>query len=96
MGDIIINDGFVEKTGAALEAETREIETTLAVYLRLLREISERGIMEGKTAEALRQFISIAEKLTGLFTDFGEGAEMTCRNFIKKMEAADRDLYTGI
>ena len=96
MSDIIINDGFVTQSGKIFEEAAEELEDTLKTYLRLLREINARGIMAGDTAEALELFISVAEKLTGKFSDFGQGAESACNTFITKMENADKDLYTGI
>lgn len=93
MSDIIMSDEFVEEMSGKLSKEARRLERNLDDYILLLKEIKERAIMEGNTAKALSEFISIASKMNGVFENFGELAQITCDNYKSDFDEADEELY---
>ena len=93
MADIIISDDFVDGAGQFISTETQKIEETLTSYLRIMQSVSETGIMEGDTAEALKIFIAAAARLQGVFSNLGSCTKRACTNFIEKVDDADEYLY---
>lgn len=93
MSDIIMSDDFVDEMASKLVKEANKLEQHVDDYIRLLKEIHERGIMEGNTADALSEFISIASKLNGIFADFEELLQITCDNYKYDFDEADEELY---
>ena len=93
MSDIIICDEYVAEMASNLNCEIEKIEEVLSTYIRLLRGIRENGFMQGKTAEALEEFINQASTIKGQFREIGQSLDVTCNAYIEKINEADEYLY---
>ncbi|MCF2681966.1 hypothetical protein [Faecalicatena contorta] len=90
--DLIIEDEYVNEVGNYLKVEAEDIEKKLKEYISILKGVCEEGIVEGKTAEALKEFVSQAEAMKGI-AECGRAANTYCKNFISRIDEADEDLY---
>ncbi len=90
--DLIVEDEYIEAMGTYLKKEGEDIEEKLNQYIAILRGISEEGIVQGKTSEALAEFADQAQLLRQMKT-CGQTANHCCRNYITRVDKADRDLY---
>lgn len=95
MAEIIIVDEFVEKAGKSLKSRSDYLFNRISRYHSILENIREEGIMEGETAEALDAFIVEVEKISNLTKQcrIGEVGSFGCKNYISRIEDADKDLY---
>ncbi|MCD7802348.1 MAG: hypothetical protein LUH09_05515 [Clostridiales bacterium] len=93
MKDFYFSDEYVEQMGDLIVEEAENIESTLKLYINLMQHISDEGIMEGETAEALKTFIEQAEELKGCYKDFALVVSTACTSFIHKVDEADDYLY---
>ena len=73
------------------------VNSIISRYVQTMNKVIETGIMEGTTAEALKEFL-IAVKSDVADNSSTPGAmssqvERFCTNFIKKVDKADKELY---
>lgn len=93
MAKVIIEDEYVRNVGMKVREELEKTGKTLSTYITLLEEVRKKGLMKGSTAEALGEFISLAEHLKGTFWDIGGCVGVDCENYIDEVDDADKYLY---
>ena len=93
MADTIIDEEYLTETESFISCQGEQFETFLAEYIRILMQESMEGIVEGKTAEALRNYIKIAVELKNHVGDASELAVQVLRNYRSAMDEADSYLY---
>lgn len=93
MADIVFVDDYVEASGSVACNKTYELEKLLNTYLAVLRQVREKGIMEGETADAFESFIGGFAKYDGVLSNLGECAKRDCVNSVTRFDEADKYLY---
>lgn len=91
--ELIVNDEYCEAMAQYYQRMGNRIETILEDYLSAMNRASAYGIPSGDTADALREFISCAEQLKGDIGEISDLASQYAKNFVSKIDRADRYLY---
>lgn len=91
--DIIVTDECWENFGDQMQKRCADLEEVYDTYIDILRKVSEYGIIEGYTAEALKAFTGKAEKLKTELEQIGLEIYYACDNYVREIDEADKDLY---
>ena len=62
-------------------------------YLKIMNDILYDSIMEGETAQALKEFLGYAQSLDGIVKTLGQESKGLCVNFLHEIDEADSYLY---
>ncbi len=94
---LVIDDSHINAVKSYIMAQCKTINSITNRYVRAMSTVIETGIMEGTTAEALKEFLD-AVKSDVADNSSTPGAmssqvERFCTNFIKKVDKADKELY---
>lgn len=94
---LIVNDDYIKEFGEFLQEQSKQISDAISTYIRIMTFVKNNGIKQGKTAEALEEFISQVKSGSGKqYTDIssqGTKANRFCATFVDKIDDADKDLY---
>lgn len=95
---LIVNDDFITQTMSTyLKQEGELISDFIGEYVKILEDVSANGLIKGKTADALKEFILQVEsdisKNSKNPYDLGKVASRYCTNFVSRIDKADKDLY---
>lgn len=93
MADIIIDEEYVTELENFVSNQGEQFETCLAEYIQILIQVGLQGIVEGKTAEALKNYIGIAMTLKHHVGNTSELAEKMLKNYKIDIDEADSYLY---
>lgn len=95
--DLIVCDEYYSAIGEWLKKQGELLSFDINKYASILTEVSNNGIMEGATAEALKEFISqVRTDLEGTNVKpsfIGSASKRYCVNFVSHIDDADKDLY---
>lgn len=95
--DLIVCDEYYSAIGAWLKEQGELLSGDIKKYTSILTEVANNGIMEGATAEALKEFIAqVQTDLEGTNVKpafVGSASERFCNNFVSHIDDADKDLY---
>lgn len=94
---LVIDDSHISTVQSYVTTQCETIDSIISRYVRAMNTVIETGIMEGSTAEALKEFLA-AVKSNVSDNSATPGAmssqvERFCTNFIKKVDKADKQLY---
>lgn len=94
---LVIDDAHVDTVKSYIMSQCETINSIISRYVRAMNEVIETGIMEGTTAEALKEFLAAVK------SDVADNSatpgvmcsqvERFCMNFIEKVDKADKQLY---
>lgn len=96
--DLVIVDEFIKEDVASfLFDNNNKINDVIYEYMEIMREVKEKGIQTGKTADALEEFINQVNNETtskeSSLSNMGNQVKRFCDNFITKVDKADKNLY---
>ena len=94
---LVIDDSHIDAVKSYIMTQCETIDSITKRYVRAMNTVIETGIMEGETAEALKEFLE-AVKSDVADSSSTPGAmssqvERFCTNFISKVDKADKELY---
>lgn len=92
-----INDDYVTEIGEYLRNGYEDMKEFVDQYCAIMYELSEKGIIEGETHEAIIEFADQVQA----FSDYKDSSMMSmgskyhtyCNEFIREIKKADRGLY---
>lgn len=94
---LVIDDAYVDTVKSFIITQCETIDSITSRYIRTINDVIEIGIMEGMTAEALKEFLSaVKSDITDNSITPGvmrTQVERFCTNFIKKVDKADKEIY---
>ncbi len=91
--DVVTTDDNVIEIGEHIQDHCLELNNRINKYIEIMESISERGFSEGKTSEAILAFAETARLFKDQLEEYGNVAELTCRNFVSLIDKADSYLY---
>ena len=93
MADTVIDEEYLSEMENWITNQGEQFETFLGEYIQILFQTSMQGIAEGKTAEALKNYIGIAYTLKNHVGSTLELAVQMLENYKADMDEADSYLY---
>lgn len=94
---LVIDDEHIGSVKEYINEQCESIDSIVSRYVRTMENVIETGIMEGTTAEALKEFLSQVESDIGDNSatpgKMAERSARYCDNFIKHVDKADKQIY---
>lgn len=93
---LVVDDDYVEAVREYTNSQCTNLADVVSAYIRVMNTVTEKGISEGTTAEALKEFVRQVEtdiKSKKTVNAIAGKTERYCSNFIKKIDIEDKDLY---
>lgn len=95
--DLVVNDEYYAVVGKLLKTQEELLAKAFNDYCLIMRTVSEQGIMEGATADSLKEFVGqvrldLTENAEN-YSLFDGTAAIRCSEFIESIDTADGDLY---
>ncbi len=95
--NLIVNDEYYAVVSRFLKSQEELLSKAINEYCLIMRTVSEQGIMEGTTADSLKEFVGqvqfdLAENADNSSL-FDGTAAVRCSEFVDSVDAADGDLY---
>lgn len=92
MSDLIVDEDSLRDAANYLKQQGENLNTGMKLYIDILTRVNEEGIISGKTADALKNYIQTASKLNGLFATVSERASNEIDAFLKDINEKDTDV----
>lgn len=95
--ELVVDDAYIESVREFLKRQSDELGDLIYKYIRTMNSVIEMGFMEGKTADAVKEFLNQIESQIGSDRANPEymdsKIERLCINFVERIDKADKDLY---
>lgn len=91
--ECIIDDAYCEAMGIYFVNQADSLEAMLRGYVSILKEVKNKGIPSGETADALSAFIQYAERMKGELEKLAEISQQHVKNFLTAVDDADKYLF---
>lgn len=96
--DLVIVDEYIkDQISSFLIGNNDRINYVINRYIEIMRDVKETGIKEGKTADALEEFINQVNNKTSSkessLSNMGNQVRVYCDSFITEIDKADKNLY---
>ena len=91
--DLIIDDDSIQIIGNYFRTQGTALDDVVSKYLDYLTSARRSAIKSGSTAEALDDFIELAQEIKGEIASLSEIAGQYTVNFLKRIDEEDRFLY---
>lgn len=92
-GNLQIKDSEFEKGGKIVKTFCQKLDELISSYKTSLVLLSDNVIISGETHEALVTYISYVSQLEGKLNCFGEKYNKIAKQYVDKIDKADRYLY---
>ncbi len=94
---LVIDDSHINAIKEYVVSQCETIDDIIYLYIREMNSVIETGIMEGTTADALKEFLNQVESdlETNIATPdiIGDQTATFCRRFLQTVDKADKELY---
>lgn len=95
--DLVIDDTYIESVKQFLMNQCDALGSLISRYIQTMNSVVEMGFMEGKTAEAVREFLTQVESNVSADNSnpkhMDSKIERLCINFIYEVDKAGKELY---
>lgn len=91
--DIKLDDEYIKNMGKLYGEWCEELQKGIDSYILIMNTILSEAIIEGETAEALKEFVSYAKTLSGIIEPLGNECQNMCNNYLVEIDKADSELY---
>lgn len=95
--NLVIDDTYIDSIKQYIAGQCESLDNIISRYIKTMETVIETGIMEGKTADALKEFLnqvkSVDDKNSIALDFLGREMERVCTHFIEKINEADKELY---
>lgn len=90
---VVIDDGYLNEMAEYFEKQGKQLQSMANAYIAAMRRIAKEGIVQGRTANALKQFIEYAQKRTRDIASTSEQIRDIVLNYLEEIDAQDRYQY---
>lgn len=90
---VIVDDAYLNEMAEYFEKQGRQLQSMANAYITAMEEIAKEGIVEGRTANALKQFVEYAQKQIQDIASTSEQIRDTVLNYLEEIDAQDQYQY---
>lgn len=90
---LIVDDDYCRAMGEYFIKQGEHMDTVIAEYVSILQEIKNSAITSGDVSDALRTYISYAQKLNKQVGSISTIAKSHIENFLTRVDDADQYLF---
>lgn len=95
--NLVVDDKYIVKVGKFLENSYTKLNDTIVRYVEILQDVLDKGIVEGKTHDALEEFVEQVRCSSSQDDTSAVSAaakyKTYCEQYIEHLDEADGDLY---
>lgn len=90
---VVVDDGYLNEMAEYFEKQGKQLQGMANAYIAAMRNIAKEGTVEGRTANALRQFIEYAQKQTQAIASTSRQIRDSVMNYLEEIDAQDQYRY---
>ena len=90
---LIVNDGYLNEMAEYFEKQGKQLQSMANAYIAAMRNIAKDGTVEGRTANALKQFVEYAQRQTQAIASTSEQIRNSVMNYLEEIDTHDQYRY---
>ncbi len=91
--ELVIDDSYINEVAEYFETQGKQLQHMIDSYIAALKRITEEGVAEGETSDALKFFWEYAQKLNYVISDTSVKVRDTVMNYLEEIDILDQYLY---
>ena len=90
---LIVSDGYLNEMAEYFEKQGKQLQGMANTYIAAMRNIAKDGTVEGRTANALKQFVEYAQRQTQAIASTSEQVSDAVMNYLEEFDTNDQYQY---
>lgn len=90
---LIVNDSYLDKMAEYFEKQGKQLQGMANAYIAAMTNIAKDGTVEGRTANALKQFVEYAQRQTQAIASTSEQIREAVLNYLEEFDTNDQYQY---
>lgn len=91
--ELVIDDNYINEVAEYFETQGKNLQRMVDSYIAALKRVTEEGVVEGETSDALKSFLEYAEKLNQVISSTSVEVRDTVMNYLEEIDTQDQYLY---
>lgn len=91
--ELVIDDNYINEVAEYFETQGKQLQCMVDFYIAALKRVTEEGVVEGETSDALKSFLEYAEKLNQVISATSVEVRDTVMNYLEEIDTQDQYLY---
>lgn len=91
--ELVIDDNYINEVAEYFETQGKQLQRKVDSYIAALKRVTEEGVVEGETSDALKSFLEYAEKLNQVVSATSVEVRDTVMNYLEEIDTQDQYLY---
>lgn len=91
--ELIIDDNYINEMAEYFEKQGKQLQSMVNAYIAAMKRITEEGIAEGETSDALKTFLEYAQRLNQVISATSVEVRDSVMNYLEEIDTQDQYLY---
>lgn len=91
--ELVIDDSYINEMAEYFETQGKQLQRMVDSYIAALKRVTEEGVVEGETSDALKSFLEYAEKLNQVVSSTSVEVRDSVMNYLEEIDTQDQYLY---
>lgn len=91
--ELVIDDNYINEVAEYFETQGKNLQRMVDSYIAALKRVTEEGVVEGETSDALKSLLEYAEKLNQVIAATSVEVRDTVMNYLEEIDTQDQYLY---
>lgn len=91
--ELVIDDSYINEMAEYFEMQGKQLQCMVDSYIAALKRVTQEGVVEGETSDALKSFLEYAEKLNQVISAASIEIRDSVINYLEEIDTQDQYLY---
>lgn len=91
--ELVIDDSYINEMAEYFEMQGKQLQCMVDSYIAALKRVTQEGVVEGETSDALKSFLEYAEKLNQVISAASIEIRDSVTNYLEEIDTQDQYLY---
>lgn len=91
--ELVIDDSYINEMAEYFEMQGKQLQGMVDSYIAALKRVTQEGVVEGETSDALKSFLEYAEKLNQVISAASTEIRDSVINYLEEIDTQDQYLY---
>lgn len=91
--ELVIDDNYINEMAEYFEMQGKQLQCMVDSYIAALKRVTQEGVVEGETSDALKSFWEYAEKLNQVISAASTEIRDSVINYLEEIDTQDQYLY---
>lgn len=91
--ELVIDDSYINEMAEYFEMQGKQLQCMVDSYIAALKRVTQEGVVEGETSDALKSFLEYAEKLNQVISAASTEIRDSVINYLEEIDTQDQYLY---